>query len=58
MPDIINLDFESRSEIDLKKYGLDRYSADSSTEIIMSAWSVNGGSVQYWDITHSKRPPA
>ena len=58
MPDIINIDFESRSEVDLKKYGLDRYSADRSTEIIMSAWSVNGGSVQYWDITHSKRPPA
>lgn len=58
MPDIINLDFESRSEVDLKKYGLDRYSADPSTEIIMSAWSVNGGGVQYWDITHGKRPPA
>lgn len=58
MSDFINLDFESRSEVDLKKYGLDRYSADSSTEIIMSAWSVNGGRVQYWDITESKRPPA
>ncbi|MGL5154246.1 MAG: DNA polymerase [Aeromonas veronii] len=58
MSDFINLDFESRSEIDLKKYGLDRYSADRSTEIIMSAWSVNGGRVQYWDITESKLPPA
>lgn len=58
MADFINLDFESRSEIDLKKRGLDVYSAHPSTEIIMAAWSTNGSAEQFWDITQSARPPA
>lgn len=49
MADFINLDWESRSEIDLPKRGLDLYSSHESTKILMGAWSVNGGKVNHWD---------
>lgn len=47
--DYINLDYESRSRVNLKTEGFDRYSSSPSTEIIMAAWSVNDGKIQFHD---------
>lgn len=58
MTDFINLDYESRSEIDLKVSGLDLYSAHHSTEIMLAAWSINDGPEQLWDFNDQARPPA
>lgn len=58
MADRINLDYETRSEVNLKTAGLDRYSKHPDTEILMASWSLNGGAVQQWDISQSYRPPA
>lgn len=58
MTDFINLDYESRSEIDLKDSGLDLYSAHHSTEIMLAAWSINDGPEQLWDFNDRARPPA
>lgn len=58
MADHINLDYESRSKVDLKKHGFDRYSSDPSTEILMGAWSVNDGEVQHWDGHRGEKMPA
>ena len=45
---IVNLDFETRSKISLKDAGLDKYSKDSSTEVICMAYSIDGGEVRLW----------
>ena len=37
----IHLDFESYSEVDIKVVGGMRYAEDSSTEILITGWSVN-----------------
>lgn len=48
--DRINLDFETRSRVDLNKCGAFRYADDDSTSILIAALSVNGGPVMSWDI--------
>lgn len=54
----LNLDWESRSEIDLIKSGFDLYSGHPSTEIISAAWSWDSGvTVHRWDIRESEHPP-
>lgn len=58
MPDFIHVDIESRSPVDLKQHGLDRYSAHSETEIISAAWTVNDGRMQLWNIDDSPHPPS
>ncbi|QOI69684.1 DNA polymerase [Aeromonas phage BUCT551] len=55
--DEVNLDIESRSELDLPTVGLDRYVNHESTEIIMVAWQVNEGPLEQWDISQGP-PPA
>lgn len=42
------LDFETRSEADLRKVGAWAYSQHPSTEIICACWSVDEGPVQEW----------
>lgn len=37
------IDFETRSELDLKKVGAAKYAMDTSTEIICMAWKINSG---------------
>lgn len=56
MPDILSLDYETKSEIDLKKYGLDRYINHHSTQVLMAAWKLNGATVQQWSVEESLRP--
>jgi DNA polymerase len=45
---LVNLDFETRSRIDLAEQGLDVYATDSSTEVICMAYSIDGGAVKLW----------
>jgi DNA polymerase len=46
--DILNLDWETFSNVDLSKCGGDVYSRDPSTEILMGAWSLNGSEERMW----------
>ena len=45
---IVNIDFETRSAVDLKDKGLDTYAKDPSTEVICMAYSIDGGEVKLW----------
>lgn len=54
----LNLDWETRSRVELKTRGLDAYSADRSTKVLMGAYSFDGGRVHHWDSNDSARPPA
>ena len=55
--DEVNLDIESRSELDLTQVGLDRYVNHPSTEIVMVAWQTNDGPMEQWDLSEGA-PPA
>lgn len=54
--DEVNIDIESRSELDLTKVGLDRYVNHPSTEILMAAWQVNDEPLEHWDISQGPPP--
>lgn len=58
MKDEINLDYETRSEVNLITAGLDLYVNHPSTTVLMAAWSINDGPIQQWDATYTKSPPA
>jgi DNA polymerase bacteriophage-type len=45
---LVNLDFETRSKVDLKDRGLDTYARDISTEVICMAYSIDGGDVKLY----------
>lgn len=42
------LDFETRSLLNLKNVGLDRYAKDPSTEVLMLAWAFGDEDVSLW----------
>jgi DNA polymerase len=43
-------DTETFSKVDLKKHGVSRYMRDPSTEVILAAWSFDGGrTMRLWD---------
>lgn len=46
MADLLYIDIETRSRVDLKKLGVYRYTEDPDFSILMAAWSVDGGPVQ------------
>lgn len=58
MPDKINLDYETASEVDLIASGLDRYRTHPSTRVLMVAYSINNGPVQQYDMTYGGKAPA
>ena len=43
----MHLDYETRSTVDLKTYGLERYARDC--EIILASWAFEDGSTHQWD---------
>ena len=47
---IIDLDFESRSDINLKKSGADVYAKGKHTDILCMAWSVDEGPANLWKL--------
>jgi DNA polymerase bacteriophage-type len=42
------LDFETRSTLNIKYVGTDRYVRDDSTEVLMLAWAIDDGEVNIW----------
>lgn len=48
MKDEINLDYETFSEVDLTEVGAANYSRHPSTEVLMAAYSLNGGEEEQW----------
>lgn len=48
----LEIDFETRSLVDLRKRGAYNYFADPSTEPLMASYAIDGGPVRRW------RPPA
>ncbi|QGF21034.1 DNA polymerase [Pectobacterium phage MA12] len=52
----INLDYESKSPVDLKTKGIDRYSSHRDTEVMMASWSINDGTTQHWDYNNGRMP--
>jgi DNA polymerase bacteriophage-type len=45
---VLHRDYETRSQVDLKKVGAARYAADPSTEVLCASYAVDGGPVQPW----------
>ena len=52
----LSLDYETYCDIDLKKFGLDLYSAHPSCEVLMCAYSLDGGRIKHWDATNGPMP--
>jgi DNA polymerase len=48
----VEIDFETRSAVELRKHGVYVYMASETTEPLMASYRINGGPVQRW------RPPA
>lgn len=49
MPRMLELDWEGRSRVDLKKFGLDIYASDPSTEVLMAAYAIDGSDFRHWE---------
>jgi DNA polymerase len=45
---MLYIDFESRSECDLKRHGVYNYAADPSTQVLCMAWAIDDGEVSVW----------
>lgn len=52
----LHLDFETRSRLDLREVGLDRYAKDPSTEVLMLAYASNDQDPQVW-FPHEREIP-
>lgn len=44
----LHLDFETKSRVDLRKQGLDRYARHSSTRVLMLSWKLNDAQTALW----------
>jgi len=43
MKKLVNLDFETRSTVDIATHGLDKYAKCRTTKVLCMAYSINGG---------------
>ena len=50
------IDFETRSDVDLKKEGAYRYASDPSTHVYMMSWAFDDEPVQCWVFSESLFP--
>lgn len=57
MIDILDLDYETKSEVDLPVAGLDLYAKHPSTRVTLASWSINGAPPALWDIRHGQPFP-
>jgi DNA polymerase len=55
-PDVLHLDFETFSHLDVRVVGAYRYAADPSTEILVVAWALGDGPVQHWTCEDPEPP--
>jgi DNA polymerase len=46
----VHLDFETRSEVDLKVHGLNRYARGKQTDIMCAAFSFDEGPIELWKL--------
>lgn len=54
----LSFDFETYCDLDLKAVGLDLYSAHPSCEVLMCAYSFDGGrTTHHWDATRNPKMP-
>lgn len=44
----LHLDFETRSTVDLRRAGVYRYAADTTTDVIVVCWAVDAEPVETW----------
>jgi DNA polymerase bacteriophage-type len=44
----LHIDFESRSTVDLRRAGVYRYAADTTTDVIVVCWAVDAEPVETW----------
>lgn len=58
MADILNIDYETLSEVDLIARGLDVYRRHPSTEVTIIGYSLNGGKSTAHDCTFGGKAPA
>jgi len=49
MRDTLHLDYETACDLDLRKVGLDRYSADPSCRVHMAAYRIGDGPLEHWE---------
>ena len=45
---VLHRDYETRSQIDLKKVGAAKYAADKTTEVLCAGYAIGDGPVQPW----------
>lgn len=45
----LHLDYETRSEVDLRTAGAHKYAMHESTRVLMLGWAVNDGPVNLWE---------
>jgi DNA polymerase bacteriophage-type len=53
----MSLDFETYCDLDLKKVGLDLYSAHPSCEVLMCSYHLGNGKTKHWDKTKDPKMP-
>lgn len=54
MKTVLELDYEGLSEVDLTKFGLDRYTSHPSTKGTLCSYAFNGATPKLWD--HNEGP--
>lgn len=47
--DTLHLDYETACELDIRRVGLDRYTAEPSCRVLMAAYRINDGPLQHWE---------
>ena len=57
LTDILGIDWETFSEVDLTDCGASVYSRHESTEVLMGAWSLNDGPIEQWDYGNGEPMP-
>lgn len=58
MVDVLHIDWETRSDVDLTKVGLDVYSSPAShPAVLMGSYAINSSAVQHWE-AHRREIPA
>lgn len=55
--DILNIDIETYSDIDIKSAGAYKYAMSENFEILLFAYSLNGGPVQIVDLAQGEKLP-
>jgi DNA polymerase bacteriophage-type len=47
---VLHRDYETRSQVDLRRVGAHRYASDQTTQVLCAAFCINGAPVQLWHL--------